>query len=636
MLIDAVKGNSESSKKIFLRNCYISYLKDQDKKRAAENFEALYNFYRAVSVSKNYQSKIMITRRSYVLFKIMEKALEDENYKKSGNFYTSNFISQISNTNDTGSKTILIMDDIVINGRTMQKYYDKLKKLLEVKYNGNCKNINIKLHAFLINEDAKCLNNIKDHFINYEDEVKVSEACWRSVSDELNLFIAVTNIGYTSYVDTVNIRFKDIDKICELINRDSDYTRQTNTLFNRIDLKSYIKELTASDFQVFPEFYKLLKRLGIVPFLRLYFRTEMIPGSNDNEDASLNNNAAVIPFAYLPSIKKSEFVSYSDVILSFLEKYTQISKSIRLNIKDIVDNINDKPDEEYIYLYEWFTFIISKLIETVLKRSCILFDKDETYEPVPGIECIETFNETYVESINFNDESSAFEHEYYYKALKKSELEQSSEKECVSKLKETRENCKNDKDNISIEQCLRKALPEYLSEIRKIDELRAQNMEERLKGLRADDVYYIYNTELPMETIIKVFINSWDCGDGSGAPKIFEYNNNEKIISTSIINGEQIYRYIFDKYPLESYDFRLFYFNSIRRGYTDLKKFAEHMDKESKGSHHTKFLNYFQDSFSEVAPQDLVAGISSAYAVNKNDPHLKKNFEEIMKYIGIY
>ncbi|MEE0762038.1 MAG: hypothetical protein UIM27_03570 [Acutalibacteraceae bacterium] len=633
MVRDAVKGNSESSKKSFLRNCYISYLKDQDKERAAGNFEALYNFYRAVYVSNNYQSKIMITRRSYVLFKIMEKALEDENYKKNGNFYTSNFISQISNTNDTDSKTILIMDDIVINGRTMEKAHDKLKKLLMAKNKENYKNIDIKLHAFLINKGAKCLKNIEKYFIN--DEVKVSEACWRSVSDELNLFIAVTNIGYTSYVDTVNIRFKDIDKISELINGDPCYTRQLNTMFNKINLNSYIKELTAVDFQGFPEFYKLLKRLGIVPFLRLYFRTEMIPGSNDNEDASLNNNAAVIPFAYLPSIKKSEFVAYSDVILSFLKKYTQISETTLLNIKNIVDSIDYKPDEEYIYLYEWFTFIISKLIETVLKRSCVLFDKDETDEPVSGIACTETFNETYVKSIDFNGESSAFEHEYFYKAPKRWDVEQSCEKECVSKLDEVKDKQKDDKDNTSIDQNLRKALPEYLSEVRKIDELRAQSIEERLKGLRADDVYYIYKTELPMEAIMKVFINSWDCGDGSGAPRIFEYNN-EKIISTSIINGEQIYRFIFDEYPLESYDFRLFYFNSIRHGYTDLKKFAEYMDKESDGSHHKNFLDYFQVSDGDSAPQDLVAGISSAYAVNKSDPNLKKNFEKIMKYIGLF
>ena len=637
-------SKEESNEKQFLRNCYIAYLDNKDK--ASKNFDALFYFYRAFYITPNFKIKIMITRRSYVLFKIFEEVFKAEKYNSSGEFFTSNFISQISSMSNISEKNLLLIDDIVINGRTMLQAYMKLSNLLNIDEE------NIELHAFLINKEAKCLEDIQNRFIDYAKEVKVSESYWRSISDELNLFIAVTNIGYTSYIDTIKLPSPEI--INELIAKKAGYTEQTNLLFKKIGLKSYIKELTAEDFKGKQSFFSLLKNLDIFPCIRIYVRTTDISDENNRRGVipAIFNRVTVIPFAYLPSIKTSKFVMYANKILDYLKEFTTIDDDKANKIIDIcnrIDNNNYKniesgKDDDLIYLYEWLSFVLSKLIGKVWEDEYSSIDNNTlildgiNY----GISCHETFNETYLQDqdIDFYNKNIKIDNSQSFKTCKtdvsigRNIINNSAELECVSKFRDIKEELEINNSEQSSLEILKHILPVYLSEVRKLDEMRATYHEDRLKGLRADDIYFIFNDQnninIKKELIMELMINSWDCGDGSGAPKIFG-SDDKKNISTSIINGEQIYRYIFDSNPQETFDFKLFYNNSIMNDYYALERFANYMDELSGKKTYINFLRYFKENI-----KDFVAGINSDYVIDKNNKSLNRNINKVLKYVGVF
>lgn len=580
--------NKENLKQLFIKE-------QNDEKYCEQIFEALYNYYKAFYCSKNYTMKIMITRRSYVLFKIFSRCFEISNdeIKKYGDFYTNNYISHFTRKQIKSNK-ILIIDDIIINGRTAGATYNELVKIC----NNNDDTLdNAFISAFLINREGRCLEEIKPYFISDDKIATTNEFGWREISDLLNVFIARMNIGYVSYIDTYYLpEFNKtllVDSRCNLIK----YLPQSNALFYKNNIESYIGFPTEDVCHSHKDFFVLLKKLNIVPCYRLY---------------QYNNFWTFVPFAFLPSISKEDFGGYFSCVIDNLDD--KENKLVSIKEKALKDcNSNDK----YIFWYEWLTFILSKCLADIFLHDNNLSDSDQQFT---NLSCVENFNEYYVESIYLKKKTILPDRNYSYY---EDEIRASEEKECVEIFKNLY--C-NTNDGI-----IESIFSEYLFQTRIFGQKRALNHLERLRGIRVDDV--INNiSNISIEEIIKTFINCWDCGEGSGSPKIF--GDNKEFICTSMINGEQVYRYPFDVNAQVTFDFKLLYENCLLPIKMIIKMFpdfANYMSEET-GSNDYKI---FASNFNDENYDEFENSINSDNIVNIKEVSYS-NFALIMRFIKLY
>lgn len=584
------------------------YIKDQINKDVSKNnFKTLFKFYKALYTSQNYDIKILVTRRAYDLYKIFEICFESENLEKYGKFYTSNYLSMLSKE-ELLKKRILIIDDIVINGRTIGNISNQLAEIFDIKSNKSKEaefkvlkdNYNVHICALLVNKEGKCLESIKQLFINYDRQIKVSESFWREISNELNHFIAVCNLGYTSYVDTIIMGKSSfpVDLLKKYIEKE-----QKNKLFEKCGLKSYVyffnkKEINKSS--KYSEFVEFCSQMKIRPCIRTY---------------TYNNSTTIIPYAYLPLIPINIFKKYYDFVLLFIKDRFEIEETKIPVLNNVVK------DDVYVFIYEWMTFILSKIVGNIFLPEIV---KDKKVEN-KGIKCTETFSKFYIDDVDVKYQN--------FKKTKRTEtifIKQNFNE--VNIYDNSVEDCLNVFTNIFKKNgdSLQSVLKEYLFEIRKIDQKRADQNQERMNGLGIEHILKRCRSNgFNYDDILLCMLNCWDCGDGSGSPKIF--GKNEKYICTSIINGEQIYKYVFDLYELVTYDFKFLYFNcyvSKKKLYKYLTKFAEYMDKNKETEEYSKFIN----RFSEETIDDFIYGITTRN-INNNTFSCKTNVNLILNFI---
>lgn len=76
-------------------------------------------------------------------------------------------------------RKILILDDIIINGRMVNDVLDELKEI----YRENClNNIAIQVWCIVRNSEAKCIGNISKYFGHYR---YVTPDDWKKLSNKL-------------------------------------------------------------------------------------------------------------------------------------------------------------------------------------------------------------------------------------------------------------------------------------------------------------------------------------------------------------------------------------------------------------------------------------------------------------------
>lgn len=571
------------------------FIKDQnDEKYCEQIFEALYNYYKAFYSSKDYSIKIMITRRSYVLFKIFSRCFEKSNKRinKYGDFYTNNYISQLTKDQIESNK-IIIIDDIIINGRTAGAAYNQLIKIC----NKNVSTLdNAFISAFLLNREGRCLEQIKSCFILEDRVATTNEFGWREISDLLNTFIARVNIGYVSYIDTYYLPEFDETLLIDSKYNFSNYLPQSNVLFYNNNVKSYICFPTEDVYYGHKDFFALLKKLNIVPCYRLY---------------QCHGFWTFVPFAFLPSICKDDFFEYFCCIIDNL--YDEEGKLDAIKKKALKDcNSNEK----YVFWYEWLTFILSKSLANIFFQEYNFSNEGQHFI---NLDCVENFKDYYVHSICLKKEMILPDRSYSYCEC---DIKDTEEKECVELFRNLYSKANN--------RCNDFVFSQYLFQTRNFGQKRALNQEERLHGIRVDDVKYIAN--IPIKNIIKEFINCWDCGEGSGSPKIF--GDNKEFICTSIINGEQVYRYPFDINPQVTFDFKLLYDNCllpIKMVIKMFPDFANYMLQETGTSDYRIFANNFNDENYD----EFENSINSDNIVNIKDVSYS-NFSLIMRFIKLY
>lgn len=533
-------------------SCFLNKIKKY------EIYDSLYAYYKFFYQVPDFDYKILVTRRSYDLFKIFKIIFQQEEIQHHGLFYSSNFITQL----ELDNKSVLVFDDIIINGRSVGNIFDFLSN----KRNGK----NIKLWSFLRNNKAKCLSKIKNNFLD-EFTVDVNESYWRGVSNQLNEIVGYSMLGYISYVDSIRLNLHYSKEFFEIYNNET--IRQENILFNKLNITSNFVFLKYNSFKRVKggfayRFLKLLDSIGALCLIRIYQN-----GSNENFGCT------AIPFVYLPTVKKEKFKDYFIYVLNHFDldnsNFDQESLDSVINKTQI--------DDEYIFLYKWLTFFLSKGAEKVLLESIGSLDSCTNVL----FDCKESFGSLYFSKFSFSFSSAFHSISNSYFILDDDYIESTAEQICYKSFSELFKMI-NNSDNIMNQKVLSSIFSRYLYKMRGIDNERAKLEQDRLKGLRVDDVL-LNNNNLSSEDIVSCIINEWDCGNGSGNPKIFK-NKEKECISNSTINGEQIYKYIFDLHPQITYDFKVFYLNSFCSDIKGLVSFAKYMDEKFSTKEYENFI----------------------------------------------
>ena len=164
-------------------------------------YRSLLNFFNEILLS-DYDLIVFKVRKCYALFRVFEPFLKDVSSK---NIISSNCIELYMS--DSTISSVLIVDDILIHGRTLLNFKKKLSVILP-----NAK-IDIKVFAkFSVdNHDIDSIQDksLKNELKSLRESVKcqrdVDEVGWKRISNSILCSLYCTNTPHISFVPTFQL-----------------------------------------------------------------------------------------------------------------------------------------------------------------------------------------------------------------------------------------------------------------------------------------------------------------------------------------------------------------------------------------------------------------------------------------------
>lgn len=508
-----------------------------------EDYQEISEFYYKACTIENYEYKIFLTRRSYVLYRIFVAIFKKENpnFKVQGEVYNSHSVKAMNTLIDKLDRhKILVLDDIIINGRTVNEVFNELKAIFA---NESLAEITVKIWCIVRNSEAKCIENISDHFGHYR---YVTPDDWRKLSDKLTEFIVASNIGYVSFVDTYYI---DADYLTKIESRFSDLERYSSQceLFDKAGVQSNIIYYSFSD--------KSLCDYNLRTCVRLYAKGESI---------------TVIPYVFLPVLLKKQCKTYCTSLLS----------RFCIKVPDVLENQGNE-----VLLYQWTINQLSNKLFDYFCRDLLGY----------RLSCDDSFK-MFLPCSN--------EH---LKSYRIDEKKSKDVKECCEIFENTVKEHMSHLANNDFEFVLEKYLGRLhnLDENRAKTKLsrhkgiKIQDILEILNNIAG----FSANSCVSENQILSAVINSWDTGKSSYVIAEDETSVGD-VIAGFIRNGEQAYRIVYEQH---NFQYRVFYDLFLKKYICDEKtvtEIANALDRECKTTEFNDFCkeinfdNYFSDLLS--------------------------------------
>ena len=461
-------------------------------------FDQIKEFFYHVNAD-NYDVKVMITRRSYSLYKLFTELLcngrpgfveYNNNLRKiSGlilNTHSRGYINQLiekSKNRDFGKEPlrVLLVDDVIINGRTIglaYKYIEDILKIIKDELNYD--------HGY--NLDVWCLalcDSFNPNFGVPRDSIKtywpVSVEGWKNESDCLTNMIINWDKGYTSYLKVFECK-KALNDIAKII--------ETNDSLSDRDFSPQSKLPKNSNY------YCAIKNTNkfYTSIIRMYTKT------------GCPEETIIVPYVFIHKVSKGRIKDVYDS----LEEAFHIGDIPKCFINANINN------EAALQFYKWLTY---KASEKLLKKFNSfmsldvkeIFDCKESFFGVddPDYKCYQRENDC-IRSVD--DEI----------------------KTCINKLSVELNNAVNNSFSYVYQ-----ALNNYLIKMRDEDEKRAQNGLQRFIGIPLDFINE-NNKEEGSSTLSKSVFYSWDTDIASGNVECIKIDGIE-IIGTFLRPGEQVF-----------------------------------------------------------------------------------------------
>lgn len=452
--------------------------------------EELYNeikefFFHFITVNCVY--KVLLTRRSYVLFKIFyDILLHDERIKlvPFGNFFNTHSLNEIPDS----VEDILVCDDIIVNGRTICYVKEKLKKKSAA---------NIAIWCLRCSSEAAFLDEIRP-LLRHVIYVQAYE--WERLSDLLTDVTVMANLGYVSFVNSYRLPMSVQN---HLENGSINFTKKS------IATKSLKNEgrYHINCFFAKPELdiNKVLKEFCIKPIFRFYLS---------------HSHVLAIPFVVLPPVKKNEMYDYSVALM----------KSLGIGIPTYFSDHEDV--EHCILLYKWIT---NRLSKTIMSEYLIKFLSDVQEVPT-YFDCKESFQFN-LEKVIIGKKSG-----YVYKLTAPRNIEMET---CASFFENA---CQWESGQI-VEQNFDNLINNYLAKMRKEDDLLAENGLNRRIGIRYIDIDEVVAKKSHSENFNSLAHIIYQCDTGKLSYVVDSYEvDGITYISGFFKHGEQALRALFSAY----------------------------------------------------------------------------------------
>ncbi len=146
-----------------------------------EEYDRIKSIFYEICISKDFQYKVLVTRRAYLLYKIFESIFllcpetrPDSNmeFHIQGEICNSHSLDSISLSKISSEDHCLIFDDIIVHGRAIENTVEKMEKVdIDI--------MNISIWCLLENQDANCLSDkIKDKIAAYKI---CDEKTWKGI-----------------------------------------------------------------------------------------------------------------------------------------------------------------------------------------------------------------------------------------------------------------------------------------------------------------------------------------------------------------------------------------------------------------------------------------------------------------------
>lgn len=605
---------------------YSNFLRGASKKTDVN----LKNFFSQIYRDKKY-IKLFVTRRAYVLYKLYEKELNvNHSTKNDVELFNSNSMCLIEQYNNHSDKNILLVDDIILNGRTIEKHFNFLSKAL------NYPEKNIKICCLMINNSASRIEKYKQSLI--DGIPRVSETIWREYSNDFNSIIVSSLFGYVSYIQSYKIQLADNFKN-QFLNSLGKYYSYKN-LKHDVELDViFLDEICNNKYLELKEFGKSLSKFNINACIRFYNNTE---ADNKRKNATLT----MIPYVFMPNIKIEDFTKYITDLLYYFGVYKKDNNSAIFSIISRIRSTNNLEfKKQYIcFVYKWVSNLLSKKIKELLSAAC-----ETSIEMVDLFLCEESFKDIGFPNINCQDNNKNISYEIQqvpYGGSHQSCIDELNEvankfSRDAHNFSEKNKNTTKGKEEIALEKMI-SFLSSYLYRIRTKDQDALSNTNYRLIGICTEDIILVTKSHniisdlddnILKKIIYFALIYEWDIGEGSSSPNICDTANNPKIISNFTINGEQIYRYPLEKYKQQIiYDFQCFYHISGFEDLIRLRAFARKMDELLQKEDYISFI----DDVSDGIKGDFGNAMSSLrmynfnyYSIENHNEYIRDIYKEL-------
>lgn len=215
-----------------------------------ETYQDLLNYIGKIYLA-DYNVKILMARKfSNLFFALLPFAIQEEGNRRKHIYakkFTETFPVIISNRalpmlkakiQEGNCKRILLADDIIIHGRTLEQMYELIESWFK---EANIKDYEIKVYAYAESNDG-FLKKMK-----FADTREVCHKCstgeWRAISNMIVDIFYLLGVSYTSYVPniTINKTSKLAKKITEKVELDkSVFSPQISADMKRNHVKGYV------------------------------------------------------------------------------------------------------------------------------------------------------------------------------------------------------------------------------------------------------------------------------------------------------------------------------------------------------------------------------------------------------------
>ena len=552
--------------------------------------------------------RILITRRSYVLYKafsmIFSVSTHDDDQKvrevlKKGTprIYTSHSLPILMAQRE--NKSLLIGDDVIVNGRTILNVINKFRD----KDDGWTFNV----WCLRCNAEAARLNDLKP-FLKHV--IYVSPYAWERVSDKLTDAVVMANIGYVSFLQTYwiteNLYNKILDNFVDgkiskyQINRTQKIIT-TNSKGNEQGFSLTCDYLLLGDEQHGNDFCAAM---------RLY---------------KIEKSFLLIPYVFLPSLTSQELISLAVKQLnknvgdfkSDIDAGTIQNEGQKAIIEYFANNwtageLDDFPDIGIFFYQTLINYLSDAFLETILGE----LPKNDTDIAENMVLCFDS------------KESFPLQEERLKKleALRNNMLVQyhQSSHHYENQLERAKDiaYCKNIFDSISkTNDGFLEAMKIYFTTMRKEDDIRAKINQNRLYGISVSDIVETAvrkKANCCFTDIAHYYLNLiylWDTGLATCVIlSCWNQDKNAIAYSEFIRHGEQAFRAIYSLYPNAYSILRRFSLITDSYDETGVRPFAQYCLEYIKDDDvyelykKIEFQTFFTDCMS-VSPKSVGANI---------------------------